>query len=147
MIDYLSIKGSGAINKGCKNFYECCDLTKKKSDLLFSFFHNFVDEVREECHDETVTELVTETIMQQECTNENREECHDETVTELITEIVMQEQCTGKLISVSGIKRKLCHITHTYFRYTFLSNHNVHKSFCGLYFQAPYPLIDRLSIN
>ena len=102
------------------------------------------------CYQKTcrnVTETVTETIMQQECTNENREECHDETVTELVTETVMKEQCKGKLISISGIKRKFCQITHTYFRYTFLSNHIVHKSFCGLYFQAPYPLIDRLSIN
>ena len=54
--------------------------------------------------------------MQEECTNENIEECHDETVTELVTETVMMEQCTGKLISVSGIKRKFCQITHTYFR-------------------------------
>ena len=71
------------------------------------------------CYQKTcrnVTETVTETIIQQECTDVNREECHDETVTELVTETVMKEQCTGKLISVSGIKRKFCQITHTYFR-------------------------------
>ena len=56
---------------------------------------------------------------------------------------VMKEQCTGKLISVSGIKRKFCQITHTYFRCTFLPNHNVHKSLCGLCYWPPDPLIDR----
>ena len=50
---------------------------------------------------------MTETIMQEECTNENREECHDEIVTEMVSETVMKEECTGKLISVSKIKKKI----------------------------------------
>ena len=59
---------------------EYCDLTKKyKSNLLI--FQKFVDEDRQECYDETVTEMVTETVM--------------------------EEQCTGKVISVFGIKKFL----------------------------------------
>ena len=42
------------------------------------FYHNFVDKTRQECHDETITEMGTETIMEQ--------------------------QCTGKVISISIIK-------------------------------------------
>ena len=30
---------------------------------------------------------------------------------------------------------------HRYLRYTFSSDHNVHKSSCGLCFWAPHPLI------
>ena len=30
-----------------------------------------------------------------------------------------------------------------YIRYSFLSNHNIHKSFCGLRFWASDPLIER----
>ena len=62
------------------------------------------------CYQKTcrnVTETMTETIMQEECTNENREECHDEIVTEMVSETVMKEECTGKLISVSKIKKKI----------------------------------------
>ena len=59
---------------------EYCDLTKKyKSNLLI--FQKFVDEDRQECHEETVTEMVTETVR--------------------------EEQCTGKVISVFGIKKFL----------------------------------------
>ena len=36
-------------------------------------------ESHQECHDETVTE----TIMEQHCTDITRQECHDETVTEI----------------------------------------------------------------
>ena len=174
------------------------------------FFHDFVDEVREECINKTVTKCIpkfgehlvgsrvivmTKNIChdstEKKCSDVTHRTCVDvpkevskpftktvprcvtvphqicedvevevekpilKTVPRCVTvphqicaEIpVMKEQCAGKLVSVSGIKRKFCQITHTYFRYTFLSNHIVHKSFCGLYFQAPYPLIDRLSIN
>ena len=40
-------------------------------------------ESHQECHDETVTKMVTETIMEQHCTDITRQECHDETVTEI----------------------------------------------------------------
>ena len=40
-------------------------------------------ESHQECHDETVTEMVTETSMEQHCTDITRQECHDETVTEI----------------------------------------------------------------
>ena len=51
----------------------------EKVYLTYFFFHNFVDEVHEDCHDETITEMVTETVM--------------------------EEQCIGKVISVSRIKK------------------------------------------
>ena len=40
-------------------------------------------ERHQECHDETVTKMVTETIMEQHCTDITCPECHDETVTEI----------------------------------------------------------------
>ena len=41
---------------------------KKNPLFAFLFYHNFVDKTRQECHDETITEMVTETIMEQQCT-------------------------------------------------------------------------------
>ena len=32
-----------------------------------------------------------------------RKECHDETITEMGTETIMEQQCTGKVISISVI--------------------------------------------
>ena len=32
-------------------------------------------------------------------------------------------------------------------KYTFLSNHNIHKSLCGLCFWAPDPLINRTQLK
>ena len=40
-----------------------------------------------ECHDETITQMVTETIIEQQCTDKARQECHDETVTEMSLQI------------------------------------------------------------
>ena len=36
--------------------------------------------------------------------DKTRQECHDETVTEMVTETIMEKQCTGKVISISIIK-------------------------------------------
>ena len=36
---------------------------------------------------------------------------------------------------------------YMYLRYTFLSNHTIHKSSCGLCFWASDPLIDRFNKN
>ena len=55
------------------------------------------------CYQKTckdIIEMVTETIMEQQCTMGTHQECHDETVTETI----MEKQCTGKVISISIIK-------------------------------------------
>ena len=41
---------------------------KKNISVNCIFYHNFVDKTRQECHDETITEMVTETIMEQQCT-------------------------------------------------------------------------------
>ena len=38
-------------------------------------------------------------------------------------------------------------LTYRYIRYTFSSNHNIHKSLCGLCFWASDPLIDRFYYN
>ena len=35
------------------------------------------------------------------CTMGSRQECHDETITEMLTETIMEQQCTGKVISFS----------------------------------------------
>ena len=53
---------------------------KKNISVNCIFYHNFVDKTRQECHDETITEMGTETIMEQ--------------------------QCTGKVISISVIRKK-----------------------------------------
>ena len=34
----------------------------------FKFIITSADKTRQECHDETITEMVTETIMEQQCT-------------------------------------------------------------------------------
>ena len=91
----------------------------------------FVDKTRQECHDETITEMGTETILEQQCTgkvistsgiwkryplnqhfyfiiisaDKTRQECHDETITEMVTETIMEQQCTGKLIHISIIRK------------------------------------------
>ena len=88
----------------------------------FKFITISADKTRQECHDETITEMVTETIMEQQCTgkvisisvirkiyrlklhfyfiiisvDKTHQECHDETVTEMVTETIMEQQCTGK---------------------------------------------------
>ena len=41
---------------------------KKNISVNRIFYHNFVDKPRQECHDETITEMVTETIIEQQCT-------------------------------------------------------------------------------
>ena len=41
---------------------------KKNISVNCIFYHNFVDKTRQECHDETITEMGTETIMEQQCT-------------------------------------------------------------------------------
>ena len=35
--------------------------------------------------------------------DKTRQECHDETITEMGTETIMEQQCTGKVISISVI--------------------------------------------
>ena len=35
--------------------------------------------------------------------DKTRQECHDETITEMGTETILEQQCTGKVISTSGI--------------------------------------------
>ena len=60
------------------------------------------------CYQKTckdITEMVTETIMEQQCTMGTHQECHDETVTEMVTETIIEQQCTGKLISISEMKK------------------------------------------
>ena len=37
--------------------------------------------------------------------DDTRQECHDETVTEMVTETITEQQCTGKLISISLMKK------------------------------------------
>ena len=50
--------------------------------------------------------------------------------------------CTKKGSKGGGVIQVKILFFHTkYIRYTFTSNHNVHKSWCGLYFWAPEPLI------
>ena len=34
-----------------------------------------------------------------------RKECHDETITKMVTETIMEQQCTGKVISISVMKK------------------------------------------
>ena len=34
-----------------------------------------------------------------------RQECHDETITKMVTETIMEQQCTGKVISISLMKK------------------------------------------
>ena len=36
--------------------------------------------------------------------DKTRQECHDETITEMVTETIMEQQCTGKVISISIIR-------------------------------------------
>ena len=59
----------------------------------------------QECHDETITEMVDEN--ETKCTMGSRQECHDETITEMVTETIIEQQCTGKLISISEMKQNL----------------------------------------
>ena len=47
--------------------------------------------------------MVTETLLDPQCT----EKCHDENITEMVTETIIEQQCTGKLISISEMKQNL----------------------------------------
>ena len=60
------------------NNFHC--LNEKNISVNCIFYHNFVDKTRQECHDATITEMGTETIMEQ--------------------------QCTGKVISISVTRKK-----------------------------------------
>ena len=35
-----------------------------------------------------------------------RQECHDETITKMVNETIMEQQCIGKVISISVTRKK-----------------------------------------
>ena len=39
--------------------------------------------------------------------DKTRQECHDETITEMGTETIIEQQCTGKVISISVIRKNV----------------------------------------
>ena len=47
------------------------------------------------------------------------------------------------LVELSSVEESTILSEYVYTRYTFSSNHNIHKSLCGLCFWASDPLIDR----
>ena len=51
---------------------------------------------------------------------------------------MLQFPALRKLLDITGKKNP---------RYIFSSNHNIHKSSCGILWGAPYPLIDRIVKN
>ena len=54
---------------------------------------------------------------------------------------------SSKHSAYSGLNKYLCFLAQKFQIHTFTSNHNVHKSWCGLCFWAPYLLIDRYYKN
>ena len=63
----------------------------------------------------------------------------------------MSRNCADKIFNeidqIMSYLRQLKKVWSHAYRDTFSSDHNVHKSSCGLYFWAPDPLIDRFVYN
>ena len=57
--------------------------------------------------------------------------------------IVLQNSSVNNKVNRSGRTDNFVNSNYRYLRYTFSSNHNVHKTLCRSCFWAPDPLIDR----